>query len=107
MIRIRKRKGQSVLEYIILIVIIIAALLTLQVYMKRGVQGRLGSATDDIGDQYSGSPLANYYKIKTKTTNSWSNNVKGNAVDTLTAPEVTNTYRFINTSNVWGEYWGA
>lgn len=106
MIRLRKRRGQSVLEYIILIVIIIAALLTLQVYMKRGLQGRLGSATDDIGDQYSAATLANYYKIKTKTTNAWSNNIKGTAEDTLVAAETTNTYRFINTTNVWGEYWG-
>ena len=106
MIRIRKRKGQSVLEYIILIVIIIAALLTLQIYMKRGLQGRLASATDDIGDQYTASGLANYYKVKTKVTNSWSNNLRGNSRDALVVPEITNTYRYINTSNVYGEYWG-
>lgn len=106
MLRTRKRKGQSVLEYIILVVIIIAALLTLQIYMKRGLQGRLASATDDIGDQYTTAPLANYLKIKTKTTNTWSNNVKGTSVDQLTAAEITNSYRFINTSNTYGEYWG-
>jgi len=51
--RNRKKKGQSTLEYAILIIVIIGALLSIQVYIKRGIQGRLKSATDDIGDQFS------------------------------------------------------
>lgn len=47
-----KRTGQSMLEYSILVVIILAAFLTMQVYMKRGISGRWQSAFDDIGDQY-------------------------------------------------------
>jgi uncharacterized protein (UPF0333 family) len=46
------RRGQSTLEYVILIVIVIAALLTMQMYMKRGVQGRWKSAADELGEQY-------------------------------------------------------
>ncbi|HQP12317.1 MAG TPA: hypothetical protein PK470_06100, partial [Candidatus Omnitrophota bacterium] len=34
-------------------VMLIAGLLSLQVYVKRGIQGRIRSATDDIGEQYS------------------------------------------------------
>lgn len=49
----RRKKGQSTLEYAILIIIIIGALLSIQVYIKRGVQGRLKQAADDIGAQYS------------------------------------------------------
>ena len=41
------------MEYAILIIIIIGALLSIQVYIKRGVQGRLKQAADDIGAQYS------------------------------------------------------
>ena len=37
---LKLRQGQSVLEYAILMVIVIAALLSLQVYIKRGIQGR-------------------------------------------------------------------
>jgi uncharacterized protein (UPF0333 family) len=51
-IRTKNNKGQTTLEYIILIVIIIAALLTIQGYLKRGIQGRLRSSADDIGEQY-------------------------------------------------------
>lgn len=50
---LRKIKGQSTLEYAVLIIIVIGALLSIQVYIKRGIQGRLKSATDDIGDQFS------------------------------------------------------
>lgn len=46
-------KGQSTLEYAILIVIVAAALISIQTYINRGLQGRMRQATDDIGDQYS------------------------------------------------------
>jgi hypothetical protein len=46
------RKAQSILEYTILIIIIIAAFITMQTYIKRGFQGRWKQASDDLGDQY-------------------------------------------------------
>jgi hypothetical protein len=46
------KRSQTMLEYSILLVIIIAALLVMQVYMKRGFQGRWKQAMDDVGDQY-------------------------------------------------------
>ncbi len=46
------RKGQSALEYSVLLAIIVAAIVVMQIYIKRGVQGRLREATDDIGEQY-------------------------------------------------------
>ena len=47
------QKGQSILEYAILVVVVVGALLAMQWYMKGGYQGRLRSASDDIGEQYS------------------------------------------------------
>ena len=56
-----RKKGQTTLEYAVLIIIIIGALLSIQVYIKRGIQGRLKSATDDIGDQFSpGNTIVNH-----------------------------------------------
>lgn len=46
------RRGQSILEYSILLIIIIAAFITMQIYIKRGFQGRWKSSVDDLGDQY-------------------------------------------------------
>ena len=51
--KMRSRRGQSTLEYAILVVIVIGALIAIQFYIKRGIQGRFKSATDDIGDQFS------------------------------------------------------
>jgi len=47
------KKGQSILEYAILFAIIIAALVVMQVYVKRAYQGRLKHESDSVGDQYS------------------------------------------------------
>lgn len=47
------KKGQSTLEYGIIIAVVVAALIAMQTYLKRGVQGRLKQASDDIGEQYS------------------------------------------------------
>ncbi|MFC1675080.1 hypothetical protein ACFL1K_04275 [Candidatus Omnitrophota bacterium] len=48
----RHLKGQSTLEYAIVIALVVAALLAMNIYMKRAVQGRMRSATDDIGEQF-------------------------------------------------------
>jgi len=45
-------KGQSTLEYTIMIAIVIGALLLMQIYMKRGVQGKVRESADSIGEQF-------------------------------------------------------
>ena len=47
------RKSQSVLEYAVIIACVTGALLSMQIYIKRGIQGRLRQAADDIGEQYA------------------------------------------------------
>lgn len=47
------KRGQSTLEYAVLIVVIIAALVAMQVYLKRGIQGRMRESADQIGEQFS------------------------------------------------------
>jgi len=46
------KKGQSIIEYSMLIVIIIGVLLSVGTYFKRGVQGRWKDSVDQLGDQY-------------------------------------------------------
>ena len=50
--RNRWNKGQTALEYIVLLIIVLGALLAIQNYFKRGLQGRWKAAVDDMGDQY-------------------------------------------------------
>ena len=51
MLRIR-RKGQTTIEYTVLLIIIMGALLATGNYIKRGIQGRWRAAVDEVGDQY-------------------------------------------------------
>ncbi len=51
---IKMQKAQSTLEYALLVAVVVGALLTIQNYMKRGVQGSLRDSTDEVSDkQYS------------------------------------------------------
>lgn len=40
------KKGQNIAEYVILVALIIAAAAAMQVYLKRGLQGRMADAVD-------------------------------------------------------------
>jgi len=46
------RRGQSILEYTVIIVIILGVMIAMKDYVKRGIQGRWKSAADDVGEQY-------------------------------------------------------
>jgi len=49
------RKGQSILEYAILLAVVIAVLLIMQAFVKRGYQGSLKTSSDKMGEQFSAS----------------------------------------------------
>jgi uncharacterized protein (UPF0333 family) len=65
------KKGQSTLEYAIIIAVVVAALLAMQIYMKRGVQGKMKQSTDDIGAQFEANATSNQVDFETTadTTN--------------------------------------
>jgi len=46
------RKAQSTLEYALIIGVVVAGLLLMQYYVKRGLAGRYKASSDDLGDQY-------------------------------------------------------
>ena len=103
-----KKKGQSTLEYAVLIVIIIAALLAMNQYIKRGLQGRLKSATDDIGDQFS---PGNTNVTKTITTGvnevqQFGINAVGVQSTVMLNREITTTNESTNIINTQAEFYG-
>jgi uncharacterized protein (UPF0333 family) len=75
------RRGQSTLEYAVVIAVVLAALLAIQVYVKRGVQGKLRSSADSIGDQYSAGKTTSTYTTaqtgKMKTQEQYGKEAKG------------------------------
>lgn len=48
----RSRKGQTILEYTVILIVILGVMIAMKDYIKRGFQGRWKSATDDFGEQY-------------------------------------------------------
>lgn len=102
---LRKKKAQSTLEYAVLIIIVIGALLSIQVYIKRGVSGRLKSAADDIGEQYSVGNTN--YTMVTRTSSNTDETFKyGVSESTLNEDEVTTTEKNQTIINAEFEFWG-
>lgn len=50
---IRQNKGQSILEYAIMLGVVISAVLIMQTFVKRGFQGSLKNSADKMGEQFS------------------------------------------------------
>ena len=73
MLKIFGRKGQSAVEYAMLAVIVIGALLTIQNYFKRGMQGRWRSSVDGIGEQYD--PMQTTVDITQRTAGTTVTNI--------------------------------
>ena len=46
------RRGQTILEYTVIFIIILGVMIAMKDYLKRGIQGRWKSASDDFGQQY-------------------------------------------------------
>ncbi len=46
------KKAQSAIEYMVLVIIVAGAFLTMQVYIKRGIQGSWRQGVDELGMQY-------------------------------------------------------
>lgn len=62
-------RAQSLLEYCILAVVVMVALMSMQAYMKRGLQGRWKDSVDQVGEQYDTSMQGTVtHTIKTKSS---------------------------------------
>ena len=47
--RARNRSGQSMAEYAIVLTVVVGAIIAMQLYVKRGLQGKVKDATDNVG----------------------------------------------------------
>ncbi|MFA4888100.1 MAG: hypothetical protein WC628_00795 [Candidatus Omnitrophota bacterium] len=75
------KKAQTTLEYAILIGVIVAGLIAMQVYVKRGYQGKLRESADSMGQQFSPGETAVHYNTTSLT----------NSTDTLDTNRVSKT----------------
>ena len=103
---LRKKKGQSIIEYAILIIIVIGALLTIQVYIKRGVQGRLMDATDQISEDQFSPGNTNYISTRHTVSQTQETFNQGKTESKLLADETTDSFDQMNIINIEREFWG-
>ncbi len=96
-------RGQTAVEYAVLFTAVCAALLSMSVYMKRGVSGHLRRTSDSIGEQYGPGSTTSSLRTtltSTSTTSSERSNVDLDGdgiwdagvmetVTTIDAPETT------------------
>ena len=101
MLRILKSKrAQTTAEYAILIGLVVAALVAMQIYVKRGLQGRMRGATDylatqttDIGTtgQYEPYYLSSSFDSARDTNESEATITGGGVTRTLTQDQSSRT----------------
>lgn len=62
--------GQSTMEYALLLALVAAAIVSMQVYIKRGIQGRIKNLADEISPvpYEAGSTMSNSTIAQTGTT---------------------------------------
>ena len=83
------RKAQSTLELALIFILIAVALMSMSVFIKRAVQGRIRSAADDIGEQYS--PALVDSEITTQTDSRTESNVTVEQESSIDAASRTTT----------------
>lgn len=83
--------GQNTLEYVVVIAMVAAALVAMQFYVKRSVQGKLRQSTDEIGQQFeAGQTSVTSTRGRTgKTVQTAANGVTTTAINASTPETVT------------------
>lgn len=85
----RNKKAQTTAEYAILIGLVVAALVAMQTYVKRGLQGRMRDATDTFATQTTNLGTTTQYEPYYLQQGS-------NVASTSTAAETTTTGGGVN-----------
>lgn len=98
------KRGQSTLEYAVLIVVIIAALIAMQVYLKRGIQGRMRESSDQIGEQFSPGITTSNITTNTYTKSTENTDAFSTTTDIINQYQSRTGYQNIEKSG--NEYWG-
>lgn len=102
------RKAQSTLEYAVIIAVVVAALIAMQAYFKRGLQGKIRTASDDIGEQYSPSRTLSDSTITSTATSSEiiAVDASGLPTTTTTSNQSQNRTHSETVQDEEGEWWG-
>lgn len=96
----KRKRGQSTAEYVIVLSLIVGAVVAMQIYIKRGLQGRIRDAVDftdnntTSGLHFTGNQYEPYYLASnfdtTSNTSRTENLLAGGGVDRTGINEFTN-----------------
>ena len=81
------KRASSMLEYCILIVIFCTAVVGMQIYLKRAIQGGLKASTDSIGEQFSSACSDYTYTMKIESKRQKTVTPQGEIESKLLEPE--------------------
>ena len=98
LIKLRKKMAQSTLEYAVLVVVVIAALLSIQNYLKRGIAGKIKSSTDDISSEQYDPARTTYNKTTTTTSGTRDISATTGSSSQIINAETTTTNAFSSTN---------
>ncbi len=98
-----KRRAQSTLEYALIAAVVAGGLIAMQVYIKRGLQGKLKSASDELGEQYSPGNTTGQTDINVTTTSS---ETLSSGVTTSSSQTTQNRQTSESVDVQANEYWG-
>jgi len=105
------KRGQSTLEYAVIIAVVVAGLIAMQAYVKRGLQGKLKQASDDIGEQYSpgrttGGSTVTSTVTSTETVSLDGAGLQGKPLTDTTSDQTQSRTKTEEVQGEKGEYWG-
>ena len=89
---LKRTQGQSTLEYAVVIAVVVSALLAMQIYMKRGAQGKLRQATDQIGDQFRPQNTTSTYTSASFSNRRETVEFDGSSNSALSSDEIQNRF---------------
>jgi len=99
-----KRGAQSTLEYALIVAVVVGGLIAMQVYVKRGLQGKLKESADQLGEQYSpGYTTGDVTVTTTSTTNETLADGTTSTSSTTNQGVVSNDATTVYTDEYWGE----
>ena len=99
-IKLKKKNAQSTLEYAVLAVVVIAALLSVEKYLKRGVEGKIKDSADRISAEQYDSKTTNYVKVTNTFANTEDNTMAAGSTTRMLDDEQTNTVMTSNTNTL-------
>ena len=65
---LKNKRAQNTAEYAILIAVVVGAAIAMQVYVKRGIQGKVKEKVDEVGTQYEPYYLSTDFRNTDQST---------------------------------------